>query len=118
MSDVTRILSRIEASDALAAEQLLPLVYEELRNLAAAKLAHEKPGLTVQATALVHEAYLVESFCEPGQRTRQVRQADYHSQTEDLLTSCRALERPPRCRAHLEDGFFCGQRRCRHCLCS
>jgi RNA polymerase sigma factor (TIGR02999 family) len=58
MSDVTRILSQIEAGDPSAAEQLLPLVYEELRKLAAAKLAHERPGQTLQATALVHEAYL------------------------------------------------------------
>ena len=58
MSDVTRILSQIERGNPAAAEQLLPLVYEELRKLAAAKLAHEKPGQTLQATALVHEAYL------------------------------------------------------------
>jgi DNA-directed RNA polymerase specialized sigma24 family protein len=58
MSDVTRILSQIEAGDPQAAEELLPLVYDELRKLAAAKLAHEKPGQTLQATALVHEAYL------------------------------------------------------------
>ena len=58
MSDVTRILSNIESGDPAAAEQLLPLVYEELRRLAAAKLAHEKPGQTLQATALVHEAYI------------------------------------------------------------
>jgi RNA polymerase sigma factor (TIGR02999 family) len=58
MSDVTRILSQIEQGDLSAAEQLLPLVYDELRRLAAAKLAHEKPGQTLQATALVHEAYL------------------------------------------------------------
>ena len=58
MSDVTRILSQIESGDPAAAEQLLPLVYEELRKLAAAKLAHEQPGQTLQATALVHEAYL------------------------------------------------------------
>lgn len=58
MSDVTRILSRINFGDRSAADQLLPLVYEELRKLAAAKLAHEKPGQTLQATALVHEAYL------------------------------------------------------------
>lgn len=58
MSDVTRILSQIESGDSAAAEQLLPLVYEELRKLAAAKLAHEKPGQTLQATALVHDAYL------------------------------------------------------------
>lgn len=58
MSDVTQILSRIEHGDPSASEQLLPLVYEELRRLAAAKLTHEKPGQTLQATALVHEAYL------------------------------------------------------------
>jgi RNA polymerase sigma factor (sigma-70 family) len=58
MSDVTRILSQIEQGDPQAAEQLLPLVYDELRKLAAAKLAQEKPGQTLQATALVHEAYL------------------------------------------------------------
>jgi RNA polymerase sigma factor (TIGR02999 family) len=58
MSDVTRILLQIESGDPSAAEQLLPLVYEELRKLAAAKLSQEKPGQTLQATALVHEAYL------------------------------------------------------------
>src|SRR5438067_8030720 len=58
MSDVTRILSQIEQGDAQAAEKLLPLVYDELRRLAAFKLAHEKPGQTLQATALVHEAYM------------------------------------------------------------
>ena len=58
ISEVTRILSAIEQGDPKAAEQLLPLVYEELRRLAARKLAHEKPGQTLQATALVHEAYL------------------------------------------------------------
>jgi RNA polymerase sigma factor (TIGR02999 family) len=58
MTEVTRILSAIEQGDANAAEQLLPLVYDELRRLAAAKLAQEKPGQTLDATALVHEAYL------------------------------------------------------------
>jgi len=62
MSDVTRILSQIAAGDPAAAEQLLPLVYDELRRLAAARLAHEKPGQTLQATALVHEAYLRLAF--------------------------------------------------------
>jgi RNA polymerase sigma factor (TIGR02999 family) len=56
--DVTRILSRIEQGDGQAAEQLLPLVYDELRKLAAAKMAQERPDQTLQATALVHEAYL------------------------------------------------------------
>src|SRR5208337_5634946 len=58
MSDVTHILSAIEQGDPRAAEQLLPLVYGELRKLAAQKLAQETPGQTLQATALVHEAYL------------------------------------------------------------
>jgi RNA polymerase sigma factor (TIGR02999 family) len=58
MSEVTRILSAIEQGDPHAAAQLLPLVYDELRKLAAQKLAQEKPGQTLQATALVHEAYL------------------------------------------------------------
>src|SRR5262249_42026022 len=58
MNEVTRILSAVEQGDPHAAEQLLPLVYEELRKLAAQRLAREKPGQTVQATALVHEVYL------------------------------------------------------------
>jgi RNA polymerase sigma factor (TIGR02999 family) len=58
MAEVTRILQSIEAGDPQAAEKLLPLVYAELRKLAAAKMAHEQPGQTLQATALVHEAYL------------------------------------------------------------
>lgn len=58
MSEVTRILSAVERGDQHAAEQLLPLVYDELRRLAAQKLAHEKPGQTLQPTAQVHEAYL------------------------------------------------------------
>jgi RNA polymerase sigma factor (TIGR02999 family) len=58
MPDVTRILSEIERGDPAAAEQLLPLVYEELRKLAASKLAQEKPGQTLQTTSLVHEAYI------------------------------------------------------------
>ena len=58
MSDVTRILSAIEQGDQKASEQLLPLVYEELRKLAAVKMAREKPGQTLQATALVHDAFV------------------------------------------------------------
>ena len=58
MSDVTQILNAIEHGDPQAAEQLLPLVYDELRKLAAKKLAQEQPGLTLQATALVHEVYI------------------------------------------------------------
>ena len=66
MTNVTHILSAIEQGDPHAAEQLLPLVYEELRALAAAKLAQEAPGQTLQATALVHEAYLRLVGPEPG----------------------------------------------------
>ena len=58
MADVTQILSQIEHGDAKAAEQLLPLIYEELRKLAAARMAQENPGQTLQATALVHDAYI------------------------------------------------------------
>jgi RNA polymerase sigma factor (TIGR02999 family) len=68
MSDVTAILSAIKHGDPHAAEQLLPLVYEELRKLAAQRLAQEKPGQTLQATALVHEAYLRLVDVEKAQR--------------------------------------------------
>src|SRR5438132_8769728 len=68
MTDVTRILSAIEQGDPHAAELLLPLVYEELRKLAAQKLAQEKPGQTLQATALVHEAYLRLVATSPGRQ--------------------------------------------------
>jgi RNA polymerase sigma factor (TIGR02999 family) len=68
MTDVTRILSTIEQGDPHAAEQLLPLVYDELRTLAARKLARERPGQTLQATALVHEAYLRLVDVEQAQR--------------------------------------------------
>jgi RNA polymerase sigma factor (TIGR02999 family) len=68
MSEVTRILSAIEEGDAHAAEELLPLVYSELRKLAAQRLAQEKPGQTLQATALVHEAYLRLVDVEKAQR--------------------------------------------------
>jgi RNA polymerase sigma factor (TIGR02999 family) len=68
MSDVTQILSEIEHGDPAAAERLLPLVYDELRKLAAVKLASERPGQTLQATALVHEAYLRLVGSEPTQQ--------------------------------------------------
>src|SRR5437660_6441765 len=66
MSEVTRILSAIEQGDPQAAEQLLPLVYDELRKLAAERMAQEMPGQTLQATALVHEAYLRLVDAEPA----------------------------------------------------
>ena len=68
MTDVTNILGQIEDGDTSAAENLLPLVYEELRKLAAVRLEHEKPGQTLQATALVHEAYLRLVNVERAQR--------------------------------------------------
>ena len=68
MTPVTRILSAIQSGDGQAAEHLLPLVYEELRKLAAARLSDEKPGQTLQATALVHEAYLRLVDVEQAQR--------------------------------------------------
>jgi RNA polymerase sigma factor (TIGR02999 family) len=68
MTDVTLILSQIEQGDPSAAEQLLPLVYNELRKLAAQKMAQENPGQTLQATALVHEAYLRLVDVEKAQR--------------------------------------------------
>ena len=68
MSDVTQILRQIEDGDPSAAEQLLPLVYDELRKLAAAYLAYEQPGQTLQATALVHEAYLKLAGHKNGRR--------------------------------------------------
>jgi RNA polymerase sigma factor (TIGR02999 family) len=67
MTDVTRILSAIQQGDPRAADKLLPLVYDELRKLAAQKLAREKPGQTLQATALVHEAYLRLVGADPEQ---------------------------------------------------
>src|SRR6516165_7186397 len=71
MGDVTRILADIEQGDPRAAEQLLPLFYDELRNLAAQKMAQENPGLTLQATALVHEAYLRLVNAEKGTALEQ-----------------------------------------------
>lgn len=68
MSDVTQILSQIESGDPSASEQLLPLIYDELRKLAADKLANEKPGQTLQGTALVHEAYIRLVDVEQAQR--------------------------------------------------
>jgi RNA polymerase sigma factor (TIGR02999 family) len=76
MNEVTRILSAIEQGDSHAAEQLLPLVYDELRHLAAQRLVQEKPGQTLQATALVHEAYLRLVVKGDGSAPREQRFAD------------------------------------------
>jgi RNA polymerase sigma factor (TIGR02999 family) len=77
MSEVTRILSAIEQGDPHAAEQLLPLVYDELRKLAAARLAQERPGQTLEATALVHEAY-VRLVGKPADGTAQEWEGSGH----------------------------------------
>jgi RNA polymerase sigma factor (TIGR02999 family) len=79
MSEATRILSAIEQGDPAAAAQLLPLVYQELRQLAAQKLAHEQPGQTLQATALVHEAYL---------RLVDVEQAQHWNSRGHFFAAC------------------------------
>src|SRR5437762_1332101 len=85
MSDVTQILSQIEQGDPHAAEQLLPLVYNELRKLAAAKLAQENPGHTLQATALVHDAYI---------RLVDVKQAqDWNSRGHFFAAAAEAMRR-------------------------
>ena len=85
MNEVTRVLSAIERGDPQAADQLLPLVYEELRKLAAQKVAQEKPGQTLQATALVHEAYLRLLDSEQGQ--------DWNSRGHFFAAAAEAMRR-------------------------
>lgn len=84
MSDVTQILNAIKGGDPKAADELLPLVYEELRLLAAQKMAQERPGLTLQATALVHEAYvrLVQAECQ-----------NWNNRTHFFRTAAEAMRR-------------------------
>ena len=89
MADVTFILTQIERGDPIAAEQLLPLVYEELRKLAAARLAQERPGQTLQATALVHEAYL--RLVGNGDRKSEMAAAP----TDERRPSCTARTHRP-----------------------
>jgi len=84
VTDVTRILNAIEQGDAKAADQLLPLVYEKLRLLAAQKMAQEKPGQTLQATALVHEAYV---------RLVEVGSADWNSRGHFFKAAAEAMRR-------------------------
>ena len=91
MSDVTRILSQIEQGNPQAAEMLLPLVYEELRKLAAVKLAQERPGQTLQATALVHEAYL-KLVGNAGEVTKDEGQA-WHSRGHFFGAAAEAMRR-------------------------
>jgi RNA polymerase sigma factor (TIGR02999 family) len=92
MSEVTRILSAIEQGDANAAEQLLPLVYDELRQLAAQRLAQEKPGQTLDATALVHEVYL---RLVPSAPTSdgEVRQTQWNSRGHFFAAAAEAMRR-------------------------
>jgi RNA polymerase sigma factor (TIGR02999 family) len=89
MSDVTRILSAIEQGDPHAAGQLLPLVYEELRSLAAQRLAQEKPGQTLQATALVHEVYLRLVSSEPEAQVK----ANWNSRGHFFAAAAEAMRR-------------------------
>src|SRR5271169_3112304 len=91
MSEVTSILSAIEHGDAHAAEQLLPLVYEELRKLAAQKIAQEKPGQTLQATALVHEAY-VRLVASPGRESGESKQ-HWNSRNHFFAAAAEAMRR-------------------------
>ncbi len=91
MTDVTRILSAIDQGDPHAAEQLLPLVYDELRKLAAQKLAQEKPGQTLQATALVHEAYL--RLVQSPQREQGVVQQHWNSRGHFFAAAAEAMRR-------------------------
>ncbi len=88
MSDVTQILSRIESGDPTAAAQLLPLVYDELRKLATQRLAREKPGQTLQATALVHEAYLRLVASETGHQPQR-----WNSQGHFFAAAAEAMRR-------------------------
>jgi RNA polymerase sigma factor (TIGR02999 family) len=95
MSDVTRILSQIEGGDAQAGEQLLPLIYDELRKLAAAKLAQERPGQTLQATALVHEAWLqlVGGDAAPKATTGERRSVQWNSRGHFFSAAAEAMRR-------------------------
>src|SRR5207344_1356756 len=96
MTHVTQILSEIEHGDPAAAERLLPLVYDELRKLAAAKLANEKPGQTLQATALVHEAYirLVDvNACQPWNSRHHFFAAAAESMRRILVERARKKQR-------------------------
>src|SRR5262245_27299226 len=96
MSDVTRILSAVEAGDPHAAEQLLPLVYDELRKLAAQKLAQEKSGQTLEATALVHEAYLRLVGDQHFADRRHFFAAAAHAMRRILIDSARRKQLIPR----------------------
>ena len=101
MNDVTRILSAIEQGDPRAAEQLLPLVYAELRRLAAQKLAREAPGQTLQATALVHEAYLrLVGTQDPGWNSR----AHFFAAAAEAMRRILDRQRPPQAGGQARQG--------------
>jgi RNA polymerase sigma factor (TIGR02999 family) len=91
MNDVTRILSAVVQGDPHAAEQLLPLVYQELRQLAAQRLAQEAPGQTLQATALVHEAYL--RLVQSPQREQGTAPQHWHSRGHFFAAAAEAMRR-------------------------
>src|SRR5262245_56018367 len=93
MNEVTRILSAIDQGDPSAAEQLLPLVYDELRKLAAQRLAQEKPGQTLQATALVHEAYLRLVGPHPNPSGRRVEVRAWNSRGHFFAAAAEAMRR-------------------------
>ena len=90
MSDVTRILSALDAGDSRAAQQLLPLVYDELRRLAAAQLAREKPGHTLDATALVHEAWVRLTGGQPFESRSHFFRASAEAMRRILVDHARA----------------------------
>jgi RNA polymerase sigma factor (TIGR02999 family) len=92
MSDVTHILAAVERGDAHAAEELLPLVYNELRQLAAARMANERPGQTIQATALVHEAYL-RLVASPGATGSAPREQHWNSRGHFFAAAAEAMRR-------------------------
>ena len=110
MTDVTHILSAIDQGDPHAAAQLLPLVYDELRKLAAAKLAQEKPGQTLQATALVHEAYL--RLVESGDASAP-RERHWDSRGHFFAAAAEAMRRILIDRARHKQTGKAGGRRCR-----
>jgi RNA polymerase sigma factor (TIGR02999 family) len=100
MDDVTQIISRIAQGDSSAAEKLLPLVYDELRKLAAAKIARENPGQTLQATALVHEAYL--RLVNPDQSRQWDGRAHFFAAAAEAMR--RILVESARRKARLKHG--------------
>ena len=106
MSDVTRILSQIESGDPAAAEQLLPLVYDELRRLARARLGHEKPGQTLQATALVHEAYLRLVGQDSAKDKERGRQGDSETETNSISPRLPVSASPCPASFHSRGHFF------------